>query len=191
MNRILWFVIVAVFVVAGASTSIAATDHRAYKPYPAATSPQREADLAALKKWIGDEHGCESEGMHEVWINKLEYFDFKGDGKKELIVVASTCATGTGGPDIHSVFSRDGNGGFVELDIPEVDRKYYDGLDGNRNYDLSVDLNVESGLLVATWWDRSNAFDHAKSSPLVVKYKWHEGKFVVDSITAPRLKNNQ
>lgn len=104
-----------------------------------------------------------------------------------MVVVGSTCHTGTAGPDVHSVFFRDGSGRLIERKLPEVDRRYYEGLAGNRNYDLTIDLSIEHGLLVATYWDSSDR----KASPLIVKYQWRAGTFVVYSISSPYLHANQ
>jgi uncharacterized protein YecT (DUF1311 family) len=107
-------------------------------------------------------------------FHRLDYFDFKGDGNKEAIVVAATCMSGTGGPDIHSVFGRDSDGEVEELKIAEVDPKTYDNLFGNRNYDLVA----ENGLLVANVED-----DSARTKiPLIIRYKWNGKEFAVDSI---------
>jgi uncharacterized protein YecT (DUF1311 family) len=108
-----------------------------------------------------------------LYFYRLDYFDFEGNGTKQAIVVASTCMTGTAGPDIHSVFSRDSDGELVELKIPDADPKTYDNLFGNRNYDLSV----EDGLLVATFGDDSD-----RDTPLIIKYKWNGKEFSIASI---------
>ena len=50
----------------------------------------------------------------------LEYYDFGHDGHPALIVIASTCATGTAGPDIHAVYVREVGSGFRELAVPDV-----------------------------------------------------------------------
>jgi uncharacterized protein YecT (DUF1311 family) len=84
-----------------------------------------------------------------------------------------SCDGGTGGPDIHSVVSRDSEGELEELKIAEVDPKTYDNLFGNRNYTLSV----ENGLLVATFGDDSDC-----DTPLIIKYKWNGKEFAVASI---------
>jgi hypothetical protein len=173
------------------------TDALSQTPYSYTNaSSQRETDLAALKKWIAHQFGCDTDPGDEgvVSIDKLEYYDFTHDGKTQLIVVASTCDSGTSGPDVHAVFSRDGNGGFIEHRIPNIDKRYYEGLAGNhRNYDLSIDLSVEGGLLVETYWDDSswNSFHKKGVSPLIIRYMWHGHAFVVHSIITPYLSDRQ
>jgi uncharacterized protein YecT (DUF1311 family) len=124
-----------------------------------------------LTKWIKEHSDCPPESP--LYFYKLDYYDFKGDGNQQAIVVASTCMTHTAGPDIHSIFSRDQDGEIEELRIAEVDPKTYDNMFGNRNYTLSV----EDGLLVATFGDDSD-----RDTPLIIKYKWNGREFVIASI---------
>jgi hypothetical protein len=141
-----------------------------------ASGPQRNEE--ALKTWIAKKHNtsaCHFPGgkTEQVYLNHTEYFDFTNDGKAEVVVVASTCWTGTAGPDVHSVLSAKGERDFVELEIPEPDKKRFAAakMEGNRNYQL----RTESGLLVATWRDESGRRD----SPLIVKYKWNGKVFSI------------
>jgi uncharacterized protein YecT (DUF1311 family) len=131
-------------------------------------NPISEAEISL---WVNQSRDCPAGSQPYFW--RLDYFDFKGDGNQEAIVVASSCATGTAGPDIHSVLSGDTSGKIVELKIQEVDPSTYDNLFGNRNYDLSV----EQGLLVATYGD-----DPKRELPLVIRYKWNGKEFEVVSI---------
>jgi len=124
-----------------------------------------------IAKWINSLNECPDDPP--LYFYRLDYFDFRGDGTKQAIVVASTCMTGTAGPDIHSVFARDSDGALVELKVPDADRKTYDNLFGHRNYDLSV----EDGLLVATFGDDSD-----RDTPLTIKYKWNGKEFAIASI---------
>ncbi len=145
------------------------------------TSPQRDADIAALKTLIAsrDPLDCKAAG---VGINRLDYYDFDRNADSFLILVASDCGAGTGGPNVHTVFARDGHGGFIEYPLPDVESRYYEALRGNRNYDLTVDLSVDPGLLVATWNEARPRRKTPGRSPLVIKYKWHGEGFVVESI---------
>lgn len=95
--------------------------------------------------WLNQEHDCPPDPPPYFW--RFDLFDFKGDGNQEAIVVASTCMTGTGGPDVHSVIARDRLGSLVEWEIANADPNTYDNLFGNRNYDLAV----QNGTLVATF----------------------------------------
>lgn len=109
-----------------------------------------------------------------MYFYTFELFDFKGDGTQQAIVVAMSCAGGTGGPDVHSVVSRDSDGELEEMKIAEVDPKTFDNMFGNRNYELAV----ENGLLVANFED-----DPARAKiPLIIRYKWNGKEFTVDSI---------
>jgi uncharacterized protein YecT (DUF1311 family) len=121
--------------------------------------------------------GCER--PDQVHIDHLEYFDFTGDGQDEAVVVASTCMTGTAGPDIHAVYSRGADGKVYELPVTgpktvdEMTPSTYGMLFGNRNFSL----RVEQGLLVETYSDTSD-----RPRPLVIRYKWSGKEFVVDSV---------
>ncbi|HYL65162.1 MAG TPA: lysozyme inhibitor LprI family protein [Candidatus Methylomirabilis sp.] len=124
-----------------------------------------------------DVNECES--LDQIHVDHLEYHDFIGDGQQEAVVVASTCMTGTAGPDIHAVYKRDADGKVVEL--PFLDAKgdpplpagkdWRAWIFGNANYGLTV----ENGELVARWSDTSD-----RDSPAVAWYKWDGKKFVMD-----------
>jgi uncharacterized protein YecT (DUF1311 family) len=131
-----------------------------------------------LKDGECDEPGLKHDPAHVVLINHLEYFDFTGDGQDEAIVVASTCMTGTAGPDVHAVFTRNASGEVVELPFQREEgqpffstRKWKLPVFGNPNYTLSVD----KGLLVAQWGDASD-----RKEPLTIWYKWNGSAFVAD-----------
>src|SRR5579862_2840637 len=117
----------------------------------------------------------ECESLDQIHIDHPEYFDFTGDGQEEAVVVASTCMTGTAGPDIHAVYTREAYGGLAELpfldgrgDPPIDDSKVKDSkfkrtpVFGNPNYSLSV----EGGKLVVRWRDASD-----REGPVVISYR--------------------
>ena len=124
-----------------------------------------------LGAWLNQKYDCPVDPPPYFW--RFDFFDFKGDGDQEAIVVASTCETGTGGPDVHSVIARDRAGDLVEWQIADADPSTYDNLFGNRNYDLAV----QNGTLVATFED-----DPKRQTPLIIRYKFNGEKFVIASI---------
>jgi uncharacterized protein YecT (DUF1311 family) len=135
-----------------------------------------EAELKNAINSRSDVEECES--ADQIYIDHLEYHDFIGDGQEEAVVIASTCMTGTAGPDIHAVYKRDADGKVVELPFrhAEGDPFFNTGgwkipVFGNANYGLAV----ENGELVARWRDSSD-----REAPLVVWYKWDGTKFVMD-----------
>jgi len=136
---------------------------RAQKPKP--------IEKKEVADWYYKTYDCPEQPP--MYFYTFEHFDFERDGTQQAIVVAMSCAGGTGGPDIHSVISRDPDGELEELKIVDVDPKTYDNLFGNRNYALAV----QDGLLVATFTD-----DGDRDSPLVIKYKWNGKEFAVVSI---------
>jgi uncharacterized protein YecT (DUF1311 family) len=119
------------------------------------------------------------DAAHAISISHLEYYDLTGHGREEAIVVASTCMTGTAGPDVHAVFTRNVSGEVVELPFHrEEGQPGFSTLKrlpvfGNPNYTL----RVEKGLLVASWMDSSD-----RENPLTIRYKWNGSAFVVDSV---------
>ncbi len=105
-----------------------------------------------------------------------------GDGNEEAVVVASTCATGTAGPDVHAVVRRQPNGSLAELKIPEPTGEQQAGLFGRTFYDL----RVEDGLLVETYHDQSHRDDS-----LVIKLRWNAQQKEFETVAvkaAPRYK---
>lgn len=118
----------------------------------------------------------ECSNLDQIQIDHLEYFDFMGDGNQEAVVVASTCMTGTAGPDVHAVYARNLQGKIV--DLPFLDAKdnppHSDRIPvfGNPNFELTV----ENGELVARWVDGSDRGD----DPVIGRYKWNGHRFVLD-----------
>jgi uncharacterized protein YecT (DUF1311 family) len=126
-----------------------------------------------LSKYINEEQGCEAD-QSPPYFWHTDKVDLKGDGTPQLIVVASSCMTGTAGPDIHSVFSRSSDGELVELTIEEPkDPNLFDNLFGNSNWDLTA----ENGFLFASYTD-----DTDRDTPIVIKYKWNGKEFAVVAI---------
>src|SRR5258708_12149037 len=72
-----------------------------------------EAEIKSAINSRSDVDECES--LDQIYIVHLEYHDFIGDGQQEAVVIASTCMTGTAGPDIHAVYKRDAGGKVAEL----------------------------------------------------------------------------
>jgi uncharacterized protein YecT (DUF1311 family) len=134
-----------------------------------------------IKRYINrslGENSCES--LDRIDIHSVEYHDFIGDGKEEAVVVASTCMTGTAGPDIHAVYKREADGKVAQLPFVNAngDPRLSEGekkipVFGNANFALTV----EDGKLVARWGDSSD-----REEPAVVWYKWDGKRFVVDHV---------
>jgi uncharacterized protein YecT (DUF1311 family) len=138
------------------------------------TNSAEEITQAEIKQVINENSDCDS--LDQIAIDHLEYIDFQGNGHKDAVVVASTCMTGTAGPDVHAVYSRDLGGKLVEHSLDQLDQGF--GPDrpklpvfGNPNYGLTV----EKGQLLARWMDSSD-----RENPLIIWYKWTGEKFVVD-----------
>jgi len=142
--------------------------------------PAKKITKSEVKIFINSHAGVdECESLDEIHLDHIEYFDFVRDGQQEAVVVASTCMTGTAGPDIHAVYKRDIDGKIVELpfldergDPPFPDRKGWRiPVFGNSNYDLSVG----EGELIVRFGDTSD-----RGNPVVAWYKWDNKKFAFD-----------
>jgi uncharacterized protein YecT (DUF1311 family) len=132
---------------------------------------------AEILETIKSNTDCER--ADQIHIDHLEYFSFTGDGQEEAVVVASTCMTGTAGPDIHAVYGRDASGKIIELNVAgpktvgEMTPATYGRLFGNLNWSLSVN----QGLLVESYSDTSG-----RDKPLVISYKWNGKEFAIESV---------
>ena len=135
---------------------------------------------AELQIAIKDSSDCDE--LKQIQIDHVEYFDFGRDGRQDAVVVASTCMTGTAGPDIHAVYTRDPGGKLVEMPFHD---QYADPTFGHKGSHLPVfgnpnyGLSVEDGLLLASWMDGSD-----RQAPLMIWYKWSGKEFVVDHMKA-------
>ena len=137
---------------------------------------------AEIKAFVNSRsHVYECSSLDQIRIDHLEYWDFMGDGYQEAIVVASTCMTGTAGPDVHAVYARRPDGKLMELpfldakgDPPHSSRNSVQlPVFGNPNYDLTV----EKGKLVARWVDASDRED-----PVIAYYRWNGKGFTLDHL---------
>jgi uncharacterized protein YecT (DUF1311 family) len=135
-----------------------------------------EAEIKSAINSRSDVEECES--LDQIHIDHLEYHDFVGDGQQEAVVIASTCMTGTAGPDIHAVYKRGADSKIIELPFRHAEGDPFFNRSGwkipvfgNANYGLVV----ENGELVSRWRDSSD-----REAPLVVWYKWDGKKFVMD-----------
>src|SRR5262249_3304071 len=126
---------------------------------------------AEIKQVLTANADLDDEQREHLDISHVEYFDFNNDGMEEAVVIASTCNAGTGGPDVHAVFTRDAAGKVVELPIEDPPGGPQLPLFGNANYTLKV----EHGKLVGHYGDTSN-----RENPLVVWFKWTGKGFAVD-----------
>jgi uncharacterized protein YecT (DUF1311 family) len=135
-----------------------------------------ETEIKSAINSQADVDECES--LDQIHIDRLEYHDFIGDGQQQALVIASTCMTGTAGPDIHGVYKRDAEGKVVKLPFHHAEGDPFFSSSGwkipvfgNANYSLAA----ENGELVARWRDSSD-----RESPLVVWYKWDGNEFIMD-----------
>ncbi len=136
---------------------------------------------AMIAEYLAQHYDCKPD---EIRFNTLQDFNFTGHEYKDVIVVASTCQSGTGGPDVHSVFSWVDEGKLGELDFEDVNSRRYQVLFGNRNYDLSP--NKDDRELIETFYDTSG-----RDRPLILMFQWDgkQNKFLLNSVQSAPMYN--
>lgn len=133
-----------------------------------AQNPKTEISKDEVSQHISKDSGCDPDSIS---IGSIERFDFLGDGIGQVVVVASSCNTGTAGADVHAVFARQPDQSLAELKIhdpitapSDYPREKMGVLLGRVFYDLAA----SNGLLVETFHDTSGRTD-----PLVIKFRWN------------------
>jgi uncharacterized protein YecT (DUF1311 family) len=137
-----------------------------------------------IAHYLAEHYDCAD--ADAIRLDDVEYFNFTGHDYDDVIVVASTCQSGTGGPDVHSVFSWVDEGKLGELDFEEVNPKRYQVLFGNRNSVLSPDKDDRE--LIETFYDTSG-----RDRPLVLMFQWDgkQDKFLLNAVqSAPMYKTS-
>jgi len=111
----------------------------------------------------------------------VSYVETPPNAPELAIVSGSSCFTGTGGPDIHDIYTMLENGQVKKITLPPV-KKSTGALFGNRNYDLLW----ENGQLVEKHTDTSG-----RENPLTIRYLWKDKQFHVASVeAAPMYKTS-
>lgn len=144
-----------------------------------AQGSKREISKDDVTRHIAETSGCEP---GNVAIGTFVNFDLIGDGIGQAVVVASTCNTGTAGPDVHAVFARQPDQSLAELKIEDASQRPASEI-GVLLGRVFYDLSVANGLLVETFHDTSGRTD-----PLVIKFRWNpaQNEFEVASIKAAK-----
>lgn len=135
-------------------------------------APQQsdEIDEDDIRDYLAKQSDCQPE---EIRFSTIEAVDFLKVGYDQVVVVASTCMTGTAGPDIHAVYTRDEDGEIKELAIQEL-KLPHRVLFGNTN----SEFRIGDGVLVEVYGDTSERED-----PLVVNYKWNAQKELFEIVS--------
>jgi uncharacterized protein YecT (DUF1311 family) len=143
-------------------------------PQQAKHQQSDEIDKDEIQDYLAKQYDCQPD---QIYFGTTESYDFLRVGYDQFVVVAGTCMTGTAGPDVHSVYTRDEKGELKALPMEKLDWKKYAVLFGNANSTFAID----KGLLVESWHDGSDRDD-----PLVVKYRWsaEKQKFAIVKVEA-------
>lgn len=64
---------------------------------------------------MAKKHGCQPDQIHFATVQRADFLN-----RDQAVVVASTCMTGTAGPDVHGVYTRDKSAAIEELAMEEV-----------------------------------------------------------------------
>jgi uncharacterized protein YecT (DUF1311 family) len=132
------------------------------------SDPIEEKELGAF---LAEQNGCDPD---QIYFSSLDQYDFLGKGYKQAVVVASTCMTGTAGPDVHGVYTRNESGELKELKMEEV-KLPHRVLFGNAN----SRFRLEDGIIVEEYGDTSD-----REFPLVIRYKWDGAKQQFSAVSA-------
>jgi uncharacterized protein YecT (DUF1311 family) len=135
-----------------------------------AHKPSDKIDEDDLRVYLAKENDCPTE---QIYFSTVEQADLLKTGYDQAVVVASTCMTGTAGPDVHAVFTRGDDGEIKELKMQGV-RLPHTVLFGNSN----SELRIGDGVLVEVYHDTSERHD-----PLIVKYKWSAAKEMFEIVS--------
>jgi len=141
------------------------------------SDPIEEDDL---RTYLAKHSDCQ---VDQIYFSSVDQVDFLKAGYDQAVVVASTCMTGTAGPDVHAVFTRDEDGEIKELAMQEL-KLPHAVLFGNAN----SEFRIGDGVLVEVFHDTSDRDD-----PLIVKYKWNAGKQIFEIVSveaAPQFKTS-
>ena len=115
---------------------------------------------------------CVSSKGFKVGISFKQYADVDGDGEDELIIVGSTCYSGTGGPDLYRVYKLFGRNKLKDISppdpIPHFKGKPIFPKDGN----WIVSLEFKNGYLIRTHSD-----SHYGNGTIKLYFKWVIDKF--------------
>lgn len=150
------------------SLMFAAVPQKAHKP-------SDEIDEDDLRNYLAKQNDCQND---QVYFSVLEQVDFLKKGYNQAVVVASTGMTGTAGPDIHAVYTRDAEGEIQELSMQEV-KLPHRVLFGNSN----STFRIGEGILVEVYGDTSDRED-----PLIVKYRWNAEKEIFEIVAVEAAK---
>ena len=135
-----------------------------------AHKPSDKIDEDDLRVYLAKENDCRSD---QIYFSTVEQADLLGLGYDQVVAVASTCMTGTAGPDIHAVFTRDGDGEIKALKMEET-KFPHTVLFGNSN----SEFRIGDGVLVEVYHDTSERDD-----PLIVKFKWNPAKDMFEIVS--------
>ena len=118
-----------------------------------------------------------------IFIDSIKYFDFDGDGKEEAIVRASSCFTGTAGPDINSVYKLLPSGQVIQLTVNDNNGMF----NGKKIYDHSwkdYGYDVKNNKLINTRpiYKDSDGNCCPSGGSREITYEWNGKEFMISGV---------
>ncbi len=118
-----------------------------------------------------------------IYIDSVKYFDFDGDGQDEVIVRASSCFTGTAGPDINSIYKLLPSGQIIELKVND-NKGVFKGNKINDHSRKDYGYDVKNNALVKTRpiYKDSDANCCPSGGTREVIYEWNGKEFSISKV---------
>lgn len=118
-----------------------------------------------------------------IYINSVKYFDFDGDGKDEAIVRASSCFTGTAGPDINSVYKLLPSGQVIQLTVNDNNGMF----NGKKIYDHSwkdygYDVKNNKLINIRPIYKDSDGNCCPSGGSREITYEWNGKEFMISGV---------
>ena len=126
-----------------------------------------------------------------IYIYSVKYYDFDGDGKEEAIVRASSCFTGTAGPDINGVYKLSPSGQVVELRVNDNCGVY----NGKKLYedswkDYGYDVKNNKLINIRPIYKNSDANCCPSGGAREITYEWNGKEFVISKVSEVPFEQN-
>jgi hypothetical protein len=115
---------------------------------------------------------CEGTSRAKVFIEYKKYADVDNDGVEEVIIVGSSCYSGTGGPDIFSVYKAGPDGKLIDISPSMMIREFKGKAIFPKEGNWIVSLDFKNGHLIRTHSD-----SHCGNGSISLYFKWKNDQF--------------
>lgn len=126
-----------------------------------------------------------------IYIDSVKYYDFDGDAKEEAIVRASSCFTGTAGPDINGVYKLSLSGQVIELRVNDNGGVH----NGKKLYedswkDYGYDVKNNKLINIRPIYKNSDANCCPSGGTREIAYEWNGKEFFISNVTEVLFEGN-